>query len=391
MKGTIIMTQEGQKRVKIMEMIKKKKITQKEASRILKLSLRQIKRIYKKYVLEGDQALNHGLIGKCGNNQYDIGKKERIIKIIKNDLKGYKPTFTSEKLSEVFEINIHPNTLRDWMLKEGLWQKYKKMTKYRFRRTRKEHFGEMVQMDGSPHNWFGTGAEYCLMNMIDDATNIEFGLFDTGETTEIALKTLYKWIERYGIPQCLYTDYGSVFHIDREPNIQEQLKGIEPRTRFGQVCYELGIEIIYADSPQAKGRVERANGVQQERLINEMSFLGIKEIEIANRFLIEKYWDKHNSKYSKKPISDVDYHIPLLQGQDLRNIVCYSDERSIGNDFVVRLETRLFQILENKSVLFRPRDKVIIKTWLDGSVHIFKELHELSFIEIKEKNYEKIA
>lgn len=374
-----------------MEMLKSKQINQAEASDRIGVTVRQIKRIFKEYKEKGDEALNHGLIGKQSNNRIKEDEKEKIMALVREQFKDYKPTFITEKLLEVYGLEVKANTLRIWMIKEGLWKKTRKVAAHRTRRPRKEHFGEMIQMDGSPHDWFGTGEEFCLMNMIDDSMNVELGLFDTGETTDIALKTLYKWIDKYGIPQTLYTDHGSVFYVDREPEIEEQLKGIAPKTRFGQVCEDLGIEIIYAGSPQAKGRVERANGVQQDRLISEMRFLGIKDIEAANKFLLEKYWDKHNSKYSKKPLSDADFHIPLLEGQDLRNIICYRDERSIGFDYVVRLDNRLFQLLKEQNTTIKPRDKVIVKTWLDGSIHIFKKDCELNFKEIENQNHQRIA
>jgi transposase len=391
MKGKIIMTQEGQKRAKIMEMLKLKQINQKEASERIGITIRQVKRIFKKYKEVGDEALNHGLTGKRSNNCVKENEKERIMTLVREKFQGYKPKFISEKLLEDYGLAVKANTLRIWMMEEELWQKTRKVAAHRTRRPRKEHFGEMIQMDGSPHDWFGTGEELCLMNMIDDSMNVEFGLFDKGETTDIALKTLYTWIEKYGIPQTLYTDHGSVFYLDRKPTVEEQLKGIIPRTKFGKVCEDLGIEIIYAGSPQAKGRVERANGIQQDRLISEMKYQGIKNMEIANQFLLEKYWDKHNSKYSKKPMSNADFHVPLLEGQDLRNIICYRDERSISFDYVVRMDNRLFQILKEQKTVIKPRDKVVLKTWVDGSIHIFKKDCELIFKEIENKKASKVA
>ncbi len=383
MKGKIIMTQEGQKRVKVMEMLREKKINQKEAAIRLCISPRQVKRLYRKYKEMGDEAMNHGLSGKRSNNHFDEIEKAEILSLVREEIKDYKPTFTAEKLSEIYGKKVEANTLRIWMMEAGLWKKVKKMSKHRTRRQRKEHFGEMVQMDGSPHDWFGTGEEYCLMHMVDDANNKAFGLFDTGETTDITLRTLYGWIEKYGIPQSIYSDHGGVFYVIREPKLEEQLKGVVPRTRFGQVCEDLGIEMIYANSPQAKGRVERANGIQQDRLLNEMKFLGIKDMVSANKFITEIYWERHNSKYSKKPLSEADFHVPLMDGQDLRNLICYSEIRKVSHDFVLRLNNKLFQLLREQEIEIRPGNEVIIKTWLDGSIHIFKRGIELKFNEIE--------
>lgn len=160
--GKIIMTQEGQKRAKVMEMLLAKKIRQKEASIRLGISIRQVKRLFKRYKEKGDEAMNHGLIVKRSNNRYDELEKEKIMKIVREKFRGYKPSFIAEKLIEDYSIKVKANTLSIWMIAEGLWKKIKKAPKYRCRRPRKEHFGEMIQMDGSPHRWFGPEEEYCL-------------------------------------------------------------------------------------------------------------------------------------------------------------------------------------------------------------------------------------
>jgi transposase InsO family protein len=385
------MTQEGLKRIKVMELLQKKSINQLEASELLDISTRQVKRVLHCYRQRGDKALNHGLIGRQSNNHKDPGEKEEIMALVRNELKGYKPKFTSEKLEELYEKTVRANTLRLWMMEEGLWEKTRKTGKHRTRRPRKDHFGEMIQMDGSPHDWFGTGEEFCLMNMIDDATNIEFGLFAKGETTDIALRCLYSWVEKYGIPQMIYTDHGSVYYTDQKSTIEDQLKGRVPKTRFGRVCDELGIEIIYAGSPQAKGRVERANGVQQDRLIPELKIAGIKEEKGVNAYLVEKYWNKHNAQFSIKPLSDADYHIPLINGQDLRNIICYKEERTVNPDYVVRNDNRFFQLQKDQPLSVKSKDKIIVRIWLDGSVHISKKNTELVFIEIQPVERKNIA
>ena len=374
-----------------MEMIKQKKITQREVSEKLGLSLRQVKRIYKKYQKGGDESLNHGLKGCRGNHRINEEYKQQVLKLVDEKYREYSPTFISEKLLELDGVEIRANTLRMWMIEAGYWEHKARKAKHRTRRQRKEHFGEMIQMDGSPHDWFGTGQEVCLMNMIDDSNNTEYGLFDTGETTNLALKCLYDWIDRYGVPMSIYTDHGSVYYKSKEPSLEEQLEGKTSKTRFGEVCELLGIELIFANSPQAKGRVERANGVQQDRLISEMKLRNIKDIVKANQFLKETYWDKHNEKFKKKSISDEDFHVQLTEDQDLRRIVCYHNERVVTHDFVVRIDNMFFQLEKKLDTIVRPNDKVKVQEWLDGSIHIFKNDIELSYSVLNQNTDEDIA
>jgi len=268
-----------------------------------------------------------------------------------------------------------------------LWEKIRKAAVHRTKRPRKEHFGEMLQMDGSIHDWLGIGKDYCLMNVLDDATGASYGLLDNGETTFIALQVLFDWINKYGIPNSIYSDYKSLFYTGRESTIEEQLAGIPALTEFGRVCYSLGIEMIFASSAQAKGRFERWNGIHQDRLIVEMKLKNIKDIDTANRFLKGYYWEKNNSKFSKKPLSPDDLHVVLTKEQDLRNCVCYYRECKVYRDFTVRLNNRFLQIRANQHIEVKPGDKVMVKTWLDGSLHVFKNNMELNCHEINEYGY----
>jgi len=388
MSEVIKMEKKALKRCKILEMVKMKQLTQVKAAKLLGISKRQMIRIYKKYLEGGEECLNHGLIGKPGNHKIEAGFKMKVIECYRDNYKGYGSTFASELIYENYGLKVNPQTLRLWLLKEGLWERKKKMPKHRYKRPRKEYFGEMIQMDGSIHDWFGDGKKYCLMNMVDDATNTSFGLFDKGETTEIALKCLYFWIEKYGIPCAIYTDYRNLYYTKREPTIEEQLDGEEKVfTEFGRVCNELGIEMIYANSPQAKGRVERHNGIHQDRLIKLLSLKGIKDCEQANNYLKSEYWDKHNKKFSKKAISDEDMHVPLEKGQNLNEIISFCSKRKISRDYIVRKENKIYQLVKEQKINICPGNKVLVKTWLDGSVHIYKDKVELKFYEVDENGH----
>ena len=391
MERMIVMTPKAQKRAKVMEMVRLKKISFGQASGLLKITARQVKRIYKEYLENGDISLNHGLIGGKGNHRVDDGVKETALMLYRNRYPDFGPTFAAEKMEEEFGLKVNHETLRLWLTKEGDWTKRRKRATHRKRRTRKSCFGMMLQIDGSIHDWFENGTSVCLMDAVDDATGKAYGLFDTGETTDVALRVLYDWIKKYGIPQSVYSDRKSLFYTERVPNIQEQLDGVEPLTEFGKVCKELGIEMIFAYSPQAKGRVERRNGVLQDRLIKEMRLRGIKDIETANRFLREEYWDKFDEKFEKTPASEEDAHVALLPSQNIDELVSYTNLRILTNDYVVRCENRFFQIIKGNKVNVFPKCRIVIKEWLDKTIHLYYNGQELRYREITPRNAEDIC
>ncbi|MCD6460593.1 integrase, partial [bacterium] len=208
-----------------------------------------------------------------------------------------------------------------------------------------------------------------------------FGLFDTGETTEVAMNVLYKWIENYGIPGSIYVDYKSLYHARRKATLEEQLEGIEPATQFGKVCQKLGIELIFANSPQAKGRVERSNGILQDRLVKMMRLKNIKSIEDANNYLLNEFWEEYNAKFEKMPACPEDGHVKLLEGQDLDNLICIETKRKVSNDYIVRNNNRFFQLKKKQEIRIAPRASVNVQIRLDHSVHIYYKGTPLNFSE----------
>ena len=365
------MTKTGQKRLKILELVIAGSISLAGAGEKMGISYRQAIRIMKKYKTKGDESLNHGLIGKRSNNKKDGNLRLTVIEKYKVRYPDFGPTLASEKLYEEFGIEVNHETLRLWLIEEGIWLMKRERAKHRRKRSRKECFGEMIQIDGSFHPWFEDNRKDCLMEFVDDATGKTLALFDTGETTYISLKVLYLWIEKYGVPESIYSDKKTVFYTEREPTLAEQLQGIEPMTEFGRVCNKLGIKMIYANSAQAKGRVERKHGVQQDRLVKELRLKGIKDIEKANKFLLEEYLNKHNNKFSKPASKDEDMHVKLLPNQDLRKFICFEIVRVVDNSFVVRSNNHYYQLEKKCAKYVSPKNKVYIQNWLDGSIHIF--------------------
>lgn len=381
----------GQKellRGKMMEMVKAKQITLKAASVQLGISYRQGKRIFAAYKKSGDAALIHGNTGKASPKKTDGAIRAKAIEAYRNRYPDFGPTFAAEKLAEVEGITVSSETLRKWLLSEGLWTRHRKTKEHRSRRDRRPCFGDLVQFDGSHHRWFEErGGKCCYMNMIDDATGKSLGMFFEEETTEAAMRTLWRWIELYGIPKALYCDKKNAFVLTREPTDDELRQGItKPKSHYGKASEKLGIEVIAANSPQAKGRVERNHRVHQDRLVKELRLAGISTIEKANEFLEATYLPKINQKFAVPPRESEDGHAPLL-GVNLREIFCFEYERSVSNDFVVRHDCRYYQIQKANKNLPRPKDKVTVRIYLDGTVNIYWQGKPLLFTELEKQEY----
>jgi hypothetical protein len=219
-----------------------------------------------------------------------------VLKQVQARYEDFGSTLAAEHLASDDGLNVHAETLRRWRKEAGLWQRQRRRKPYRQRREAKAHFGELVQLDGSFHQWLeGRGPRGCLMHMVDDATTQALGW---EESIWAAVAVLRRWIERYGVPQALYTDWKNVYV--RPPNAQERMRGEPAVTQFGRMCAKLGIEIIAASSPQAKGRVERAHGTHQDRLVKKLRLAGIANYDQANAYLDQHYLAEHNRR--RQPI-----------------------------------------------------------------------------------------
>jgi len=371
MAGRLPMGQKELLRCKALEMVKQGKMTLKAATTMLRVSYRQGIRLYAAYRKEGDAGLIHGNYGKKSNNRTAENILEKAVQAYRERYYDFGPTFASEKLAELEGITISVSVLRRLLLATGDWKGARHSKEYRSRRERRECFGQLVQFDGSHHRWFeGRGPSCCLMTMIDDATNTRISRFFEQETIEAAMTVFSCWIKSYGIPEALYCDKKNAFVLTREPTDSELLEGIiEPKSHFGRACEKLGVTVIAAHSPQAKGRVERNHGVDQDRLVKELRLAGISTIAEANRFLEKSYLPKMNRKFSRPAAKPEDAHVPLGD-VNLEDIMCLEYERAVANNYVVRFETRLFQILKTKKPLPRPKDKVLVRILLDGSMSI---------------------
>lgn len=382
MRGHLLMSEKERQRLSVLSRVKDQGMSLIGAAKALKLGYRQTRRVYKRFISEGDKGLIHKSRGVASGKGFKTETRQKVINLYKTKYDGFGPTLATEKLLKEDGIFLDHETLRRWLIKEGLWQRRRKRSGYRQRRKPKEHFGELIQMDGSHHPWFEErGEKCCLMNMVDDATKTTLSLIDKEETTEVSMRLLWAWIDKYGIPEALYVDHKNVFVTDREPTIEEQLKGEMPLTHFGRACDKLGIQIITANSPQAKGRVERNHGVYQDRLVKEFRLKGTDTIDSANEILASGFVDDLNTKFAVAPQNPKDRHLPVDNNTDLKAVFSFEYQRSIGNDFTIRFDNRIFQIIK-QSPLPPARAKLTVQKRLDERIHLIYENQELEFTEI---------
>lgn len=383
--GTLEMSSGERDRLRLMGMVKVGKMRLRKAAELLAVSYRQGKRIYRRYREEGDKGLVHRARGRPSNRSKAAGFKAEVIERYRGRYEGFGPTLASEKLAgEGYRVDHE--TLRRWLIEAQVWARQRKRRGYRRWRERKAHRGELVQMDGSHHDWFeGRGERAVLMNLVDDSTGTSFAQFHAGETTQAAMATLWGYIRRYGMPRALYVDRDTVYVTDREPTIQEDLAGVGPLTQFGRAAWKLGIEIITANSPQAKGRVERSHGVYQDRLVKELRLAGVGTIAEGNALLDDSLLDDHNSRFAVAPRGTADLHRPVPRGLDLRRVFCIEDERTMDNDWTVRHHGKVFQVIRRGGVLPPARGKVTVQEWLDGSLHLAYRGCEVAYEEITAK------
>jgi len=359
-------------------------LTQKEASKILKISVRQVRNIQNRILKEGEIGVIHKSRGKPSNNRIPEDIRFKVIDLAKTKYIGFGPTFLAEKLRENENIDYSSPSIRKILIEGGIWKSKKQKEKHRSKRDRRSCLGELVQLDGSIHDWFSTGEKCWLINFVDDATGHSFGKYTNSESTFNLMRCAKEYILKFGCPLAFYVDKDSIYKINRPQTIEEQLNDEESITQFTRAMNELGIEVICANSPQAKGRVERSFKTHQDRLVKENQLRGIITMEEGNKYLPE-YYENHNKKFTVEPKSSHNMHIKLPKNADPDKILSKQEERSIAKDYTVQYKGRLFQILEVQRENVLTRNKVIIEHRLDNSIHIrYKDVY-LTYAEITKK------
>lgn len=375
------MSRKERLKLMVMEAVESGRETLGGAAERLGLSYRQVRRVWRRYRESGAKGLVHRSRGRPSNRRRGEGERARIVAAYRERLQGYGPTLASEKLAR-WGHAVDAETLRRWLLAEGVWQRRRRRGPHRRWREPRRHFGELVQMDGSHHDWFCSGELCCLMNMVDDATGLSLARLEEQETTDAAMRLLWSWILRYGVPAALYVDRKTVYVTEREATAEEVLAGEEPLTAFGRACHRLGIRIITAHSAAAKGRVERKHGVYQDRLVKELALRGITTIAAANTLLEDGFVDELNARFAREPLEPQDVHRPVPDGVELAEVFVFEVTRTVGNDWTIRYENRWYQLTGPREKMPRPRAKVTLQRRLDGSQHIFYRGAALTFHEV---------
>lgn len=368
----------------VFERVKKGDMKLIEAAKVLSISYRQCGRRFGRYREEGASGLVHRLRGSISNRSLADEIRQLIAGLYSDLYKDFGPVLFTEKLHSVHGIKADHETIRRLLIKEGLWQVVRQRKKrHRAWRERRAHFGEMVQMDGSHHRWFeDRGEKCCLMVMIDDATSVRMSLMSKEETTEAAMRLLWMWIERYGVPKALYTDKKNVFVPSEKDQENGRLEGREVLTQFGRSCKKLGIEIIRAHSPQAKGRVERVNGLYQDRFVKELRLLGINDITGSNELLERGGFDQElNNKFAIAARNNADYHRDSHH-YDLKSIFCIEEQRTLSANWTLSFASRVYQIMPSSANYSPARRKMQVRRYLDGTLHMFYRDDEVAFEEI---------
>ena len=340
----IMASQRELKRLHVIRKVLDKELKQVEAKDILNLSGRQIRRVVKAVRREGDKGIVHKSRGKPSNAAIAKKIKSMAIGLYKEKYKGFGPLLANEKLFEIDKIEIGTQTLRNWLIAEGEWKVCRGHKEHRQWRERKQCFGEMVQMDGSHHDWLeGRGPRLVLMGYIDDATNDVSSVFYDHEGTMPAMDSFKKYINKNGIPNSIYLDKHTTYKSNGKPTIEDELNNRRPLSQFERACEELGVDVIHANSPQAKGRIERLFKTFQDRLIKEMRLRRIKTKEEANKFL-DEYLPIYNKRFGFQPAKKTDLHRAVPESANLDDILCRKTVRVLRNDFTISYDNKLYQV-----------------------------------------------
>lgn len=363
-------------RLKVINDAIKKRIKQRHAAKLLGLSPRQVKRLVKRVRREGPKGLIHGLRGRSSNHQLDAGLLERALDLVNARYHDFGPTFANEKLKKLHDIHLSTPTLRQGMIREDLWRPRRSRPFHRAWRERRACVGELVQLDGSDHDWFeGRGPRCALLIFIDDATSrILYGEFVPVENTLNLMRAAKVYLQSHGRPLAFYVDRDSIYKINRQATVEEDLRDEQPFSQFSRAMKELDVDMIFALSPQAKGRVERGFQTHQDRLVKELRLAGISTIQQANPFLHKIYIPDHNARCAVPPAESTNAHRPLLPEHRLGQILSLRVERVVANDFTLRFRNQFFQLSEDQPVRVRPKDTVDVEVRLDRSTHVrFKD------------------
>lgn len=379
------------KRLMVIQEVMAGRRTVLEASVSLGMSERQGWRILARVREKGALGVGHGNRGVISPQKTGDKIRERVIRLRQESYPGFNDRHFAQELQDYEKISLGRETIRHILRTAGIGSVHPvKKRKHRLRRRPKEQFGEMLQGDSSPHDWLeGRGPWLDLVHFVDDATGHEWADFFPGETTEAYFSVMMKILTTQGIPRALYIDKHVVFRINRDQTQEEQLSGKRPLTTFGRAMEDLGIRMIYADSPQAKGRVERRGGLHQDRLVSELRKAKASTLEEA-RVILREHLKKNNPRFRRTPAQEDSAFIPVPEGCDLKQILCWKEERTVANDNTISFQGKSFQIPKSLLRSTWAKSKVAIHLCLDGSLHVFHKHSRIAYFKNTGVSWKKL-
>lgn len=386
--GKLIMSNKEREQLVVFKKLQNSEISRSVAAKLLDISVRWLRDKYNRFLAEGDAGIVHKSRGRESENRWDKSEDCKLtLELLSSEWRGFGPTYTSQKLKKLYGKNVCREIIRQMMKANGIEYRRRKRGKQRRRRTPRAILGLMVQLDGSPHDWFeGRGPKCTLLVFIDDATSQILWLeFAESESLNAVMQATKNYFIKHGRPAEFYVDYGSVFSVNTNNQNRDKI------TQFERAMQELGVTIVHAKSPQAKGRVERCNKTMQDRLVFELRLANVCSIEQANHFLITSdFIAEHNASYAREAAQLGNAH-RSIEDYDLNNILCIKTERVVANDYTISYKRRILQLLDTKSVLVRPKDNIKLHEHLDGSISLFARKKSLKFKEIGVKEPIKLS
>lgn len=373
-------------RLRVLEQVQRGTLKRTEAAQMLQISVRQLRRLERRYQTDGEAGLVHRLRGRTSNRRLDPALALQVQLLVAKHYADFGPTLAAETLAERHGISLSVESVRTLMREAGLWHsKRRRLTAIHPMRERRPRRGELIQIDGSPHGWFEARGPRCtLLVFIDDATSELMALrFVQAETTTDYLLALREYILAHGLPMCLYSDRHSIFRSSNAQNPQP--------TYFAQALERLGIEGLQASSPQAKGRVERANQTLQDRLVKAMRLARINDMQAANAWL-PTYLSAHNGRFAVPAAEPEDSHVPYLgSAQQLDVALAYHHERTLSNTLSCQFKQQVLQILAPGHQRRLAGKRVQIIQHLDNSLQVIHAKQELLFEAVHKRDFIKPA
>ena len=383
LEGSLLMSRKERNRLALLAQVKRGELKLVTAGAVMRVTYRQAKRVWRRYRVEGDAGLVHRSRGRPSPRRKPPELRQRVLARYEERYGDFGPTLAAEYLAGE-GLGVDHETLRRWLIAEGTRKVRRRGQRHRAWRERKACFGMMVQLDGSDHDWFeGRRAKAVLMVMVDDATSQVWAQFFEAETTRASYDVLEGWVRRRGLPQSLYVDRDSIYRCEGVGSVAEQMAGQGPRTQFGRAMEQLGVELILANSPQAKGRVERTNGVLQDRLVKALRLEGISELGRANEYLARTFLPALNRRFEREAASAADVHRGVPRNLD--EVLSWEEERVVQRDWTVACEGRWHQVKRDHEPLSLAGKKVVVRRLRDGRVQLVHRGKKLRWRALPER------